>query len=157
MSPNRDVAIVHQKQKDAEKHSNPGRRREAFKAAGEAFSICGDQVGKDGRPHYMRAMQCYIEAGEEDLTVRAHAKSIDETEAAQLLARNGQFDEALALIRPTKGLSRVTPEIANHIIEQAKVAWLKEGRYKFVFTWAVRCGHAHSNLTQGRCGFVQEC
>jgi hypothetical protein len=102
-------------------------------------------------------MQCYIEAGEEDLTVRAHAKSIDETEAAQLLAQNDQFDEALALVRPAKGLSRVTPEVAKDIIEQAKVAWLKEGRYKFVLSLTLYRKHAYSGPTQGRWNAVQEC
>jgi hypothetical protein len=47
-------------------------------------SLCRDQAGKDGRLRYLRAMQCYIEAGEENLAVRAHAKSIDETEAKLL-------------------------------------------------------------------------
>jgi tetratricopeptide (TPR) repeat protein len=152
----RDVATAYQKQKDAEKYSNPARRREAFKAAGDAFSLCGDQVGKAGRPHHMRAMQCYVEAGEEELAVRAHAKSIDETEAAQLLARNGQFDEALDLVRPTKGLSRVTPEVAKDITEQAKVAWLNEGRYKFVFTITLYREYAHSGPTQRRWNIIQK-
>lgn len=102
-------------------------------------------------------MQCYIEAGEEDLAVRAHAKSIDETEAAQLLAQNGQFDEALALVRPAKGLTRVAPEVAKGIIEQAKVAWLKEGRYKFVLAPTSYRKHTYSGPTQGCWNIVQEC
>lgn len=124
--------MAYQKRVDAQQQTHAPKRRAAFKAAGEALSACADQEinEKDKRAYYERAYQCFVEAGEDELAIRAHAKSIDETAAVQLLARNGQLDEAIALIRPAEGSSRVDPDIARDIIQQAQISWLEAARYQ---------------------------
>lgn len=124
--------MAYQRRVDAQQQTHGPRRKAAFKVAGEALSACADEEknDKDKRAYYERAYQCFVEAGEDELAVRAHAKSIDETEAVQLLARNGQLDEAIALIKPAKGRSSVDPTVAREIIQQAQISWLEAARYQ---------------------------
>lgn len=128
----RDTALAYQKRVDARRQKNAIQRKAAYKEAGEALSKCGDEtsIDKDKRALYVRAKECFEHAGEEELAVLAHSKSIDETPAAELLAAKGQWDQAIALVKPLKGHSRVNPVVADGIIEQVRLAWLQIARYE---------------------------
>lgn len=127
----RDIALAYQRRKDAPRQASSVLIRAAWKAAGEAFTACGDSAGKEGRPYHLRAVECFNAAEENDLATLATAKSLDETPAAKLLADKGRYEEAMALVRPSRGPSRVDDDVAQQITEQARLVWLQNQRYKY--------------------------
>ncbi|KAF8319670.1 P-loop containing nucleoside triphosphate hydrolase protein [Clavulina sp. PMI_390] len=125
------IALAYQKRSDAQAIDGGPKKRAAFKLAGAAFMECADFVAVDSEKRilYKRAVDAFNEAEESELALIALSKSVDETEAAKLLADKGQLDQALELVRPKKGPSRVDAQVAKNIIQKAQLVFLQSERY----------------------------
>jgi serine/threonine protein kinase len=97
---------------------NPQLRPTISRACGQAHAIFRRSV-RLNNPRSVNATLRWTRLVSEDL-------------AAQLLAREGQLDAALALVRPTGSMSCVTPEVGKYIVELAKFTWLQAGRCELV-------------------------
>ena len=129
----RDVAIAYQKRKDARRMEIGARRRQAFKVAGEAFSACGYATsGEVARSYHRLAIPCFNEANEPALAAQSHAAASEQTVAAKMFRDLGDFDEAINLVKPKKGISLVAPDVGQQIIELARLEYLRVGRIEYV-------------------------
>ena len=101
-------------------------RRKAFLEAGHQFSRCGIGEHDQSQGCYLRAGECYAEAGKDMEASDAFCKAKEFTKGAQFARKAANFDRALEIVQS----HQVEESVAIKIIGVCRVQFLREKSFK---------------------------
>jgi len=101
-------------------------RKAAFLDAGNQFSQCGIVEHDQSQGCYLRAGECYVEAGKDMEASDAFYKAKEFTKGAQCARNAANFDRAVEIVRNHP----VEESVATKIISVCRVHFLREKAFK---------------------------
>ena len=123
----RDISRAYHLRKQARLlEAGSSRRKTAFFDAGNHFSKCGAGDHEQSQKCYIRAGECYAEAGKDMEASDAFCKAKEFTKGAQHARKAANFDRAVEIIQshPVEGF------VAAKIVSVCQVQFLREKAFK---------------------------
>lgn len=111
--------------------------QQAFCNAAEAFLQCSESAinPKEKNTYLRNAGDCYEKAEENFKAAEAYNHAQEFTKAAKLYRKTAKFDDAVAVV--TAHREKIDDEVAENIIDVAKLFYFKNGDLEYVMNFSV--------------------